>query len=87
MAWAQKNVDPADPPAKQRKDVVKGLKKDLKADAVAIKGAIKGDTHFTDVDELISDDKERNSLKKAIRTRIEQGEDQMVNQDLESLAD
>ncbi|OQZ04846.1 MAG: hypothetical protein B6D34_01045 [Candidatus Brocadia sp. UTAMX1] len=78
------------PPAEQRKAVIMLLKSDLRRDVAAIKSVVKSQYDapiWNDVREKTGNDKEAGKkLVGEIRVRIVAGEDQIANQDLDSLA-
>ena len=77
------------PPGEQRREVIQLIKDATKRDAQAIKDVVRAkyDTAtWVDVTKLAGKDKEGQKLVGEIRDRINAGEDQIVNQDFDSLA-
>jgi hypothetical protein len=78
------------PAADQRRAVIVMLKAELRRDAAAIKSAVKAKHDapvWKDVVDTAGDDKSGKKLVDEIKARILAGEDQVANQDLDSLAD
>ncbi|MGR9088861.1 MAG: hypothetical protein ACU841_17595 [Gammaproteobacteria bacterium] len=77
-------------PAEQRKTVVTLLKSDLRRDVKAIKSVVAAEHKapiWQDIMTMVGDEKEGKKLVGDIRGRVVAGEDQIANQDLDSLAD
>lgn len=74
-------------PAQQRKIVISVLKEDLKRDVAAIKTVVNPSSpHWADLNGKIQDKTEREAFINSVSSRIIQAEDQIANQDLDSLA-
>ncbi len=75
--------------AQEKRDVVVDeLKNELKADVTAMKNVINTPKNWEDIDNIKDTDlppAQKTKLKKEIKGRIESGEEQITNQDLDSL--
>src|SRR6185503_13721263 len=81
-------VDKTEPPEKQRKAVIKLIKKELKADVEAIKKVVGHKENFRDIMDLnLRPKAKEEKMIQEIKDRIVAGEDQVAAQDLDSLAD
>jgi lipoate-protein ligase A len=70
---------------KQRKAAIGVIKDHLKEDAKAIRSVVSSDAHFEDVKALGLDKETEKKLITKIKNRINEGEDQIVNQPLDPL--